>query len=78
MLQMHKALIKILFLIPIIAHANDPFEEINRNIWSFNESLDNSIAKPLAEFYTDVLPSPVQSGISNFFSNLDEASRCMQ
>jgi phospholipid-binding lipoprotein MlaA len=69
---MYKTLIKIIFLIPIIGYANDPFEEINRSIWSFNESLDNRIAKPLAEFYTDVLPNPVQSGISNFFSNLDE------
>ena len=77
MLQMRKALIKILFLIPIFGHANDPFEEINRNLWSFNESLDNSIAKPLAEFYTDVLPSPVQSGISNFFSNLDEIDNAL-
>ena len=69
---MYKTLIKIIFLIPIIGYANDPFEEINRSIWSFNESLDNRIAKPLAEFYNDVLPNPVQSGISNFFSNLDE------
>ena len=74
---MHKALIKILCLIPIIGYANDPFEEINRNIWSFNESLDNQIAKPLAEFYTDVLPNPIQSGISNFFSNLDEIDNAL-
>ena len=72
MLSMYKTFIKILFLIPLIGYANDPFEEINRSIWGFNESLDNRIAKPLAEFYTDVLPDPVQSGISNFFSNLDE------
>ena len=74
---MYKTLIKIIFLIPIIGYANDPFEEINRSIWSFNESLDNRIAKPLAEFYNDVLPNPVQSGISNFFSNLDEIDNAL-
>ena len=77
MLSMYKTFIKILFLIPLIGYANDPFEEINRSIWSFNESLDNRIAKPLAEFYTDVLPDPVQSGISNFFSNLDEIDNAL-
>ena len=77
MLSMYKTLIKIFFFIPIISYANDPFEEINRSIWDLNESLDNVIAKPLAEFYTDVLPNPVQSGISNFFSNLDEIDNAL-
>ena len=69
---MHKVLLKILFLIPVIGYANDPFEEINREVWTFNEGVDNRIARPVAEFYDDVVPTPVQSSITNFFSNLDE------
>ena len=69
---MHKALLRILFLIPVISYANDPFEEINREVWTFNEGVDNRIARPVAEFYDDVVPIPVQSSITNFFSNLDE------
>ena len=72
MLLMHKFFLKILFLIPIIGYANDPFEEINREVWTFNEGVDNRIARPVAEFYDDVVPTPVQSSITNFFSNLDE------
>ena len=72
MLLMHKVFLKILFLIPVIGYANDPFEEINREVWTFNEGVDNRIARPIAEFYDDVVPTPVQSSITNFFSNLDE------
>ena len=28
---------------------NDPFEELNRKTFDFNEKLDDKIAKPLAE-----------------------------
>ena len=69
---MHKVFLKILFLIPVIGYANDPFEEINREVWTFNEGVDNRIARPVAEFYDDVVPTQVQSSITNFFSNLDE------
>ena len=72
MLLMHKVFLKILFLIPVIGYANDPFEEINREVWTFNEGVDNRIARPVAEFYDDVVPKSIQSSITNFFSNLDE------
>ena len=72
MLLMHKVLLRILFLIPVISYANDPFEEINREVWTFNEGVDNRIARPVAEFYDDVVPKSIQSSITNFFSNLDE------
>ena len=72
MLLMHKVLLRILFLIPIISYANDPFEEINREVWTFNEGVDNRIARPVAEFYDDAVPKSIQSSITNFFSNLDE------
>jgi phospholipid-binding lipoprotein MlaA len=72
MLLMHKVFLKILFLIPVVGYANDPFEEINREVWTFNEGVDNRIARPVAEFYDGVVPVPIQSSITNFFSNLDE------
>ena len=57
MLLMHKVFLKILFLIPVIGYANDPFEGINREVWTFNEGVDNRIARPVAEFYDDVVPT---------------------
>ena len=62
----------LLFLLAPLAHANDPFEDINRKIWAFNEFLDDNIAKPTAEIYTTVAPNFVEVGVSNFFRNLNE------
>ena len=50
----------------------DPFEEINRKIWTFNEYLDDNIAKPTAEIYTSITPNFIEIGITNFFRNINE------
>ncbi len=50
----------------------DPLEKINRPIHNLNHTLDTAILKPVAETYVKVIPQPVQSGVSNFFSNLGE------
>jgi len=47
----------------------DPFEPINRAIFSFNNAADKIILEPVAKGYKK-LPSPVQSGIGNFLDNL--------
>ncbi|MEC9206072.1 MAG: VacJ family lipoprotein [Pseudomonadota bacterium] len=51
---------------------HDPFEPMNRAIFGFNEVVDETILKPIAETYKDITPDPVEDGISNFFSNLGE------
>jgi len=48
----------------------DPVEGFNRAMYSFNESFDQAIGKPLATAYRDTLPSPVRTAIRNFFANL--------
>ena len=50
---------------------NDPFEDINRITFKFNESLDNNFLKPVALTYSKA-PKPIKKGISNFFDNLEE------
>ena len=47
----------------------DPLESVNRAIFSFNNVADKVILEPVAKGYKK-LPSPLQSGISNFLSNL--------
>ena len=47
----------------------DPLEPINRAIFSFNNVADRIVLEPIAKGYKK-LPSPIQSGISNFLSNL--------
>jgi phospholipid-binding lipoprotein MlaA len=41
-------------------------------MYSFNDTLDRYVMKPVAKGYRAVLPSPVRKGVSNFFSNLRE------
>ena len=47
----------------------DPFEPLNRAIFSFNNVADRIVLEPIAKGYKK-LPSPLQSGIGNFLSNL--------
>ena len=50
--------------------AADPWEPLNRPLFSFNRGLDKVTTKPLAKGYEKVLPRPVRKGITNFFRNL--------
>jgi phospholipid-binding lipoprotein MlaA len=52
---------------------NDPFESYNRTVYNFNDGLDKYLLKPVATGYDIVTPKFIQKGISNFFSNLDDA-----
>lgn len=52
--------------------ARDPWESMNRSVYSFNETLDNVAVKPVAKVYVAVLPSPVRTGIHNFLGNLGD------
>lgn len=48
----------------------DPFENFNRKVASFNDSLDNIALKPVAQAYKKNVPDLVRTGVSNFFFNL--------
>jgi phospholipid-binding lipoprotein MlaA len=48
----------------------DPWEGLNRKIFSFNKFLDRWILKPVAKTYDFVMPDPLQRGVSNVFDNL--------
>jgi len=50
--------------------AADPLEPMNRAIFSFNETLDEVVAEPLARAYVDVVPEVVRFVAGNFFANL--------
>lgn len=50
----------------------DPFEGFNRAIFTFNDTMDHYVLKPVAQGYDAALPKPVKTGVSNFFNNLGE------
>ncbi|MDF1645140.1 MAG: VacJ family lipoprotein [Pseudomonadales bacterium] len=50
----------------------DPWEGFNRAIFTFNDTLDQYILKPVAKGYRYITPNFVDNGITNFFGNLQE------
>lgn len=48
----------------------DPFESVNRPIYAFNMTADRYVLRPIAKGYVAVVPSPVRTGVANFFDNL--------
>ena len=50
--------------------ANDPLEPMNRVIYKFNDVLDRAVLKPVSQGYQDYIPSPVRTGVRNFFFNI--------
>ena len=48
----------------------DPIEGFNRAVFAFNEGLDTAIVRPVATGYEAVLPSPIRTGVTNFFGNI--------
>jgi len=50
----------------------DPLERVNRAVFAFNDVTDKAVFTPLAKGYRFVLPGFLRTGISNFFSNLED------
>ena len=55
------------------AHPRDPLEPFNRGVFQFNEAVDSAVLRPVAQGYVAVVPSPVRTGVGNFFANLRDA-----
>lgn len=51
----------------------DPWENWNRKVFAFNESLDENVLKPVATGYAKVVPQFARRGIDNFFNNAADA-----
>jgi phospholipid-binding lipoprotein MlaA len=75
---MYKKLFKLLtacalamLLIGCASQANkDPLEGFNRGIYKFNDVADKAVIKPISKGYKAIAPTPVRTGINNFFDNL--------
>jgi phospholipid-binding lipoprotein MlaA len=50
---------------------NDPWEGMNRAIFRFNSYADRWVLNPAVSVYRFVFPGFVRTGVSNFFTNLD-------
>ena len=51
---------------------HDPWESFNRSVYTFNDGFDRHIGRPVAQAYRDYTPNTVQTGVNNFFNNLND------
>ncbi|MDC1100792.1 VacJ family lipoprotein [Methylophilaceae bacterium] len=68
------ALSFILFSCFINAEENpkDPYEGFNRGVYTFNDTIDGAILKPIAMGYNYVTPDVAKKGINNFYNNISD------
>ena len=73
---MSKILIIILSLsfFSFIQSEVDPFQNLNEKTHNLNQSLDQSIATPIAKVYRKVTPDFVELGITNFTDNIEDVN----
>ena len=57
---------------PIEFAKQDPYENVNRSVFKFNEMLDNNVMEPVARGYKVVVPGPIRSMFTNIRSNFDD------
>lgn len=50
----------------------DPWQNLNRITYAFNDKLDKAVARPVAKQYVRAVPLPARNGIHNILSNLGE------
>lgn len=51
---------------------NDPWEGFNRSMYKFNYNFDKYFFLPVVNGYEYITPVPVQTGVSNFYNNINE------
>ena len=54
------------------AGGRDPFESVNRAVFSFNDTFDRHLAQPVARAWVDYVPSTLRTGVRNFLGNFDD------
>ncbi|RUA05593.1 MAG: VacJ family lipoprotein [Gammaproteobacteria bacterium] len=66
-----KFILLMLMSFSLIAN-EDPWEEMNRSTFEFNQTLDENIFEPVAKSYKENAPKPVQNRVSDFSSNVGD------
>lgn len=54
------------------ADPRDPLEPFNREVDKINQDFDKGVMRPIAELYSDYVPSPIRTAVSNVFSNVSD------
>ena len=60
-----------------MSDSNDPWQTVNRPVFAVNDAFDQALFKPLAKGYNAITPQLVKTGVTNFFSNLNEIDNAL-
>ncbi len=52
----------------------DPWEQINRPLYAFNEVFDGYMVRPVTLAYDKAMPNVAKRGVRNFLNNLDDVN----
>ena len=66
------AISTILFFSSINFSEEDPFRKLNETTHNLNDTLDLSLASPIAKFYKNITPDFIENGITNFIRNVED------
>ncbi len=56
-----------------VVNPKDPWEPWNRQVYAFNEAIDEAVLKPVATAYVKVMPEFARTTVANFFGNFGDA-----
>ena len=56
------------------SESKDPFEKINRNVFQFNQYVDQEIISPISKTYVKKVPAKIRTGVSNHLQWMDTPS----
>ena len=59
------------------ATLGDPYEGVNRQVYAFNETVDEAVLKPLAKGYQTVVPDFIDLAVSSFFNNIKDVQSAL-
>lgn len=49
---------------------SDPFENTNRAVFDFNQTVDSNVIHPIVDGYRYIVPQPARTGVHNVLNNL--------
>ncbi|HTN34465.1 MAG TPA: VacJ family lipoprotein [Marinobacter sp.] len=53
-------------------YPGDPYEDWNRKVFTFNDTVDRLALRPVAQAYRNITPDIIDRAVTNFFNNLQE------
>jgi phospholipid-binding lipoprotein MlaA len=56
----------------VATNPDDPWQDWNHKTTTFNQDFDKTVLKPMAKEYQEITPGPVDTGVTNFFSNIND------